>query len=128
AVPGVRSVSSQIRVSPVALIGLYGMRVKDESCVRYLLALNFSAVLALPKRSYTALRRGERSVNGGRGDNSPTVRAGTKRPAPLLEGSTPPRKSSRRRPRLSVRRCSVQASIAYSPVSFACIFATYGSG
>src|SRR5258706_7483814 len=50
-VPGMRLQSSHVRVSPVELIGLKPNTESAESCVAYLLTLNFSAVLALPNRS-----------------------------------------------------------------------------
>ena len=50
-VPGTRLQSSHVRVSPVELIGLKPSTDSADSWVEYLLTLNFSAVLALPKRS-----------------------------------------------------------------------------
>jgi len=77
-----------------------------------LLALIFSAVFALPNRSYTALRRGERSLKGDTGDEGSTVRAGTNRPGAIALASTPPVNRSNRRPGLIVNRPMVHESIA----------------
>src|SRR5215475_3687300 len=50
-VPGISAQSNHVRVSPLELTGLYPSMLRADSCVTYLLALTFSAVLAFPNRS-----------------------------------------------------------------------------
>src|SRR5262249_27457684 len=80
-VPGMKSQSNQLRRSLTCTIGLYRVATSVACAAMYLLALNFSAVFALPNRSYTAPKRGTMFDHVGRFATTPSyTRAGTKRP------------------------------------------------
>src|SRR5262245_59631490 len=127
-VPGMRSQSNQFRRSLAAPIGLYRPEKSAALTAMYLLTPTFRAVRALPNRSYAALKRGVASSQSGTGCSSSTDRAGTKRPAGIVDAEIPPWYDSMRKPGLTVRRLIVHVSCTYPATSENVDFPSAGVG